>query len=203
MFFGKQAEFEGLAISGIGRCLAAPDVPWELVEQQHESQGCLWVSIPVLPVSVDRLPHRSAKPAVDLVVHARPPSEPLDRSAFQKPECQDLLGLDGGAAGQARSGGGEPAPQLNAAFVHQSPESLSHRFLRAVELILMTRHPGHLPFGDHAGDHDFQEQFSEAHQPVADACRFDMTLRGCSICSPFFMPGASNPKPAFWNRQFR
>ena len=112
MAFGKQAELQTLAVSGKGRRLAAPDVPWELIEQQHKGQGCLWFLMPVLAVSVDRLLHRGTEPAADDAVHPRICLKPLDRTALLKPEVQHRVGLNRGVGGQSelrRRAAGTPA----------------------------------------------------------------------------------------------
>ena len=71
----------------------APDLPRELIQQQHQRQGTAWLSTPGIEFAGDRLPGQSEKALPQQVVKGSVLGEPLLRSGFGKPELENLAGL--------------------------------------------------------------------------------------------------------------
>lgn len=88
-----QAQCQGLGIASEGHSAVAPDLPRELIEQQHQRQSPGRLCIPCVELAGDRSSGQGNESLLQQLVKGRVLSEPLVSQSFGELELENLAGL--------------------------------------------------------------------------------------------------------------
>jgi len=88
-----QAQRKSLWIASEGHGAVAPDLPRELIQQDHERQGPVRLCIPCVELTGDGASGQAQKALLQQLVKGMVLGEPLVRQGFGEPEGQNLAGL--------------------------------------------------------------------------------------------------------------